>query len=92
MSELDLLKRLKPHPNVIQFLGCVTKDVVRHKGQKDFSKFACVKRDFRFRKRQFGPVIRALALRFGDPGFKTRSDHSLNMIPIVPGSTSQLHL
>ncbi|XP_068720122.1 uncharacterized protein [Montipora capricornis] len=36
MSELDLLKRLKPHPNVIQLLGCVTKDVVRHKGQKDF--------------------------------------------------------
>ena len=28
----------------------------------------------------------------GDPGFKTRSDHSLNLILVVPGSTSQLHL
>ena len=41
---------------------------------------------------QCGPVVRALALRFGDPGFKTHSDHSLNLILVVPGSTSQLHL
>ena len=25
-------------------------------------------------------------------GFKTRSDHSLNLFLVVPGSTSQLHL
>ena len=43
-------------------------------------------------KSQFGPVVRALALISGDPGFKNRSDHSLNLILVVPGSTSQLHL
>ena len=48
--------------------------------------FVCVLR------RQCGPVIRALALRSGDPGFKTRSDHLLNLFLIVPGSTSQLPL
>ena len=37
-------------------------------------------------------VVRALALRCRDPGFKTRSDHSLNLFLVVPGSTSQLHL
>ena len=37
-------------------------------------------------------MVRALALRSGDPGFKTRSDHSLNLFLVVPGSTSQLHL
>ena len=42
--------------------------------------------------RQCGRVVRALALRSGDPGFKTRSDHSLNLFLVVPGSTSQLHL
>ena len=42
--------------------------------------------------RQCGPVVRALALRSGDPGFKTRSDHSLNLFLVVPGSTSRLHL
>ena len=42
--------------------------------------------------RQCGPVVRALALRSGDPGFKTGSDRSLNLILVVPGSTSQLHL
>ena len=42
--------------------------------------------------KQCGPVVRALALRSGDPGSKTRSDHSLNLILVVPGSTSQLHL
>ena len=43
-------------------------------------------------RRQCGRVVRALALRFGDPGFKTRSDHSLNLFLVFPGSTSQLHL
>ena len=43
-------------------------------------------------RRQCGPVVRALALRSGDPGFKARSDHSLNLILVVPASTSQLHL
>ena len=33
-------------------------------------------------------LIRALALRSGDPGFRTRSDHSLNLFLVVPGSTS----
>ena len=37
-------------------------------------------------------MVRALALRSGDPGFKTHSDHSLNLILVVPGSTSQPHL
>ena len=41
MSELDLLKRLKPHPNVIRLLGCITKDVIRRRGKREFSKFAC---------------------------------------------------
>ena len=39
LSELDLLKKLKPHPNVIRLLGCVTKDVVRCKGKGVFRKF-----------------------------------------------------
>ena len=43
-------------------------------------------------RRQCGPVVRALALRSGDLWFKTRSNHSLNLILVVPGSTSQLHL
>ena len=34
--------------------------------------------------RQYGPVVTALALRSGDPGFMTRSDHSLNVILVVP--------
>ena len=42
--------------------------------------------------RQCDPVVRALALRSGDSGFKTRSDHSLNLFLVVPGSTSQRHL
>ena len=37
-------------------------------------------------------MVRALALRSGVPGFKTRSDHSMNLFVLVPGSTSQLHL
>ena len=38
LTELDLLKKLKPHPNVIQLLGCVTKNEVRCKGRRDLSK------------------------------------------------------
>ena len=43
-------------------------------------------------RRQCGPVVRALALRSGDPGFKTRSDHWLNLFQVVPGSISWLNL
>ena len=43
-------------------------------------------------ERQCGQVVRALALRSGDPGFKTHSDHSLNLFLVVPGSNSELHL
>ena len=48
LSELDLLKKLKPHPNVIQLLGCLTKDVLRCKGGREFSELdyfcpACAK-------------------------------------------------
>ena len=39
LSELDLLKKLKPHPNVIRLLGCVTKDVVQCREKMEFSKF-----------------------------------------------------
>ena len=42
MSELELLKKLKPHPNVIRLLGCVTKDVVRCRGKREFSKSVCL--------------------------------------------------
>lgn len=38
LSELELLKKLKPHPNVIQLKGCLTKDVIRCEGKRDFSK------------------------------------------------------
>ena len=44
------------------------------------------------RRRQCCQVVRALTLRSRDPGFKTCSDHSLNLILVVPGLTSQLHL
>ena len=43
-------------------------------------------------RRQCGPVVRALALRSGDPWFKTHSDNCLNLLLIVPGSTCQLLL
>jgi len=36
LSELNLLKKLKPHPNVIHLLGCLTKDVIRCKGRREF--------------------------------------------------------
>ena len=44
------------------------------------------------RIKECGPLVRVLALRSGDPGFKTRSDQSLNLFMVVPGSTFQLHL
>lgn len=34
-------------------------------------------------RRQCDPVVRTLALRTGDPGFKTRSDQSENLILVV---------
>ena len=37
-------------------------------------------------------MVRVLAMRSGDSGFKTRSDHSMNLFLVVPSSTSQLHL
>ena len=37
-------------------------------------------------------MVRTLALRFGVLGFKTRSDHSLNLFVVVPGSSSRPHL
>ena len=48
--------------------------------------------EFFSRAGQFGPVVRALAARWRDPGFKTLSDHRFNLFLVVPGSTSQLHL
>ena len=41
---------------------------------------------------QCGPVVTVLALRSGDPGFKTSSNHPFNLFLVDPGSTSQLHL
>ena len=41
--------------------------------------------------RQYGPVVKALALKSGDRGFKADSDHSLHLIMVAPGSTSRLH-
>ena len=38
------------------------------------------------KERQCGPVVRALASRSRDHGFKTRSDHSLNLILVVPAA------
>ena len=43
-------------------------------------------------RRQCGPVVRVLPLRSGVPGFKTRSDHLLNLFLVVPGSISRLLL
>ena len=36
------------------------------------------------------PVVRALALRFGNPVFKTGSDQSLNLILVVDGLNYRL--
>ena len=41
---------------------------------------------------QCGPMVKTLALRSGVPGFKTRSDHSLNLFLVVHDSTSRPHL
>ena len=38
------------------------------------------------KERQCGPVVRALASRSGNPGLKTLSDHSLNLILVVPAA------
>ena len=43
-------------------------------------------------RRKCGPVVRTLALRSGVPGFKTHSDHLLNLFLVVPGSVSRPHL
>ena len=37
------------------------------------------------RPRPLGLVVRMLALRSGAPGFKTRSNHSMNLFLVVPG-------
>ena len=37
-------------------------------------------------------MVRALALKCGDPVFKTGSDQLFNLILVVPGSTSRPHL
>ena len=37
-------------------------------------------------------MVRTLALRSGVPGFKSRSDHSLNLILVVPGGYLQVQL
>ena len=42
--------------------------------------------------RQCNPVVRALALRSRDRGFKSRSGHWLKFFLVVPGTTSQLYL
>ena len=41
--------------------------------------------------RQYGLMVRTLALKSRVPGFKTRSDHSLNLFLVVPGSSSRPH-
>ena len=38
--------------------------------------------------RQCSPVVSALAFRPRDPGFKSRSDHSLNLFQVVPASVA----
>ena len=42
--------------------------------------------------RKCSQVVRTLALRSGIPGLKSRSDHSLSLFPVVPGSTCQPYL
>ena len=39
-----------------------------------------------FRRRQHGRVVRAPDLKSGGPGFKSRSDHYLNLFSVVPSS------
>ena len=42
--------------------------------------------------KQCGPLVRTLASRSRVPGFKTHSDHLLNLFLVAPGSTSRSHL
>ena len=37
-------------------------------------------------RRQHGRVVRAPDLKSGGPGFKSRSDHYLNLFSVVPSS------
>ena len=39
-----------------------------------------------------GRVVRAQDLKSGDPEFKSRSDHYLDLFELVPGSTPRLRL
>ena len=56
------------------------------KGFKEMTEFV---KCFLNYMRQCGPVVRAIALRSGDHGFKKRPDHWLNYLFLaVPGSTS----
>ena len=41
------------------------------------------------KRKQCGQAVRTLALSSGLPGFKTHSDHSLNLFPVIRGSTSR---
>ena len=43
-------------------------------------------------KRQRDRMVRALNLKFGDTGFKSRSDHQLDLFHAVPGLTPRLHM
>ena len=42
--------------------------------------------------RQRGRVARAQDLKSGNPKFKSRSDHRLDLFQVVPGSTPRLRL
>ena len=66
-------------------LAPVTKQQVREPERNAILRFTLKQAGVRWdtswqihKRRQSGPVVGALALRSGDPGFKTRSDHSLN--------------
>ena len=37
-------------------------------------------------------MVRTLAVGSGDPGFKTRPGHCLNLFQVAPGSASPVHL
>ena len=41
-------------------------------------------------KRQCGRVVRVLDFKSGDPEFKSRSDHCLDLFEVDPGSTPRL--
>ena len=45
-----------------------------------------------WRRRQRGRVVRVRDLKFGDPEFKSHSNHQLDLFQVVPGSTPWLHL